>query len=264
MTSILRWRAKRKDGLLKQDFKHLNLKSPENRRVSTLDISNTLLLRLCSLRYLPSQTLSEAALAEEFGVSRTPIRQVLQQLALFRLVKSRNGVGTVVTEMDNERDLELLGIRKHMALLMSEMVDPSCFPRAKQRISELEKVAIARSQERDIQQYATIGIRIQKIILDAISSPEFRRLWEECYYRSCRTFYSIVEFDWVLSTGLQLSEIRDLVAVFDSGDPNELAKLCNHAIGESMEFANRIYATRDSDANDESFEELLCEFSARD
>ncbi|OHV78909.1 GntR family transcriptional regulator [Ensifer sp. LCM 4579] len=243
--------------------KHLTLKSLESRRVSTLDISNTLLLRLCSLRYLPSQTLSEAALAEEFGVSRTPIRQVLQRLALFGLVKSLNGVGTVVTEVNNERALELLGIRKHMALLMSEMVDPSCFPRAKQRISDLEKVAVARSQKRDVQHYATIGIRIQKIIFDAISSCEFRRLWEECYYRSCRSSYSIVEFDWVLSTRLQLKEIRDLAAVFDSGNPNDLARHCNHAIGEWMGFAKRIYATQDSDANDESFEELLHEFSSR-
>ncbi|WP_051440632.1 GntR family transcriptional regulator [Ensifer aridi] len=228
-----------------RDGKHLTSKSREGRRVSTLHISNALLLRLCSLRYLPSQKLSEAALAEEFGVSRTPIRQVLQQLAPFRLVKSRNGVGTVVTEVYNDQVWELLGIRKHMALLMSEMVDPSCFPRAKQRISELEKVAVAGSEERNIQQYATIGITIQKIILEAISSSEFRRLWEECYYRSCRTFYSIVEFDWVLSTRLQLKEIRDLTGVFDSGDPTELAKLCNHAIGEWIEFARRIYTAQE-------------------
>ncbi|WP_246777080.1 GntR family transcriptional regulator [Microvirga sp. VF16] len=74
--------------------------------------------------------MSESALAEEFGVSRTPIRQVLQQLALFGLVESRNGVGTVVTEVNYERAMDLLAIRRHMALLMSETVDPSRFPRA--------------------------------------------------------------------------------------------------------------------------------------
>lgn len=188
--------------------------------------------------------MSEAALADEFGVSRTPIRQVLQQLALFGLVESRNGVGTVVTEVHNERALELLEIREHMALFMSETVDPSSFPRAKQRISDLAKVAVARSQERDIQQYATIGIKIQKIILDAISSSEFRRLWEECYYRSCRISYSIVKFDWVLSMRLQLKEMSDLAVVFDRGDTSALGKLCNHAIGEWIGFAKRMYATQ--------------------
>lgn len=253
---------RRRDEMLKNDSK--NLKTPESRRASMLEISNTLLLRLCSLRYLPSQTLSEAALAEEFGVSRTPIRQVLQQLALFGLVESRNGVGTVVTEVHNERALELFGIRKHLALLMSEMVDPSRFPRAKERMSELGTVAAACSQERDIQQFATIGIRIQKIILDTISSVEYRRLWEECYYRSCRISYSIVESDWMLSTRLQLEEISDLVAVFDSGDPKELAQLCNRAIGEWIVFAKRIHAAQTTDSNDQSFKELLQEFSVRD
>ncbi|MCZ4088811.1 GntR family transcriptional regulator [Sinorhizobium psoraleae] len=199
---------------MKHDGNQAKVKSSRSRRVSMLDISNTLLLRLCSLRYLPSQTLSEAALADEFGVSRTPIRQVLQQLALFGLVESRNGVGTVVTDVHRERALELFGIRKHLALLMGEMVDPGRFPRAKERMIDLEKAAVARGQERDIQQFATIGIRIQKIILDTISSVEFRRLWEECYYRSCRISYSIVESNWTLSTRLQLEEIRDLVAVF--------------------------------------------------
>lgn len=247
---------------MKNDGKRSSAKPSESRRVSMLEISNTLLLRLCSLRYLPSQTLSEAALAEEFGVSRTPIRQVLQQLALFGLVESRNGVGTVVTEVNRERALELFGIRKHIALLMGEMVDPARFPRAKERMTDLEEAAVARAQERDIQQFATIGIRIQKIILDTISSFEFRRLWEECYFRSCRISYSIVESDWGLSMRLQLKEIHDLVAVFDSGDPKGLAKLCNHAIGEWIVFAQRD-AARSAERVDESFEELLQEFSAR-
>ncbi|WP_246777008.1 GntR family transcriptional regulator [Microvirga sp. VF16] len=215
------------------------------------------------MRYLPSQRLSESALAEEFGVSRTPIRQVLQQLALFGLVESRNGVGTVVTEVNYERAMDLLAIRRHMALLMSETVDPSRFPRANRRMSELEKVAVARSHERDVQQYATIGLRIHKIILDTMSSAEYRRLWEECYYRTCRLTYSIVEHDWVSTNQLQLEEIRELVAVFDGGEPKQLASFCHRKLGEWMAFIQRMHAAQNTSRIDESFKELLHEFSAQ-
>ncbi|MER8608240.1 GntR family transcriptional regulator [Mesorhizobium sp. M1233] len=248
---------------MKQGDGQLGSNGAEGRRASTAEISNVLLLRLCSLRYLPSQTLSEAALAEEFGVSRTPIRQVLQQLALFGLVESRNGVGTVVTEVNVERALDLLGIRRHMAVLLSNMVDPARFDRAKQRLAELEKYTVARIDERDIQLFATIGLRIHKILLDTISSPEFRRIWEECYYRTCRLSYSIVEFDWSYTNRLQLEEIRDLAAVFDSGDPKKLAALYNRYIGEWMVFAQGIHAIQSPDKPDESFDELLNEFNAQ-
>ena len=48
-------------------------------------------------------TLHEGVLATEFGVSRTPIRQVLQKLAYERLVETRSGVGTIVSPLDPDR-----------------------------------------------------------------------------------------------------------------------------------------------------------------
>ncbi len=223
------------------------------------EIANKLLLRLCSLRYLPAETLSETALAEEFGVSRTPIRQVLQQLALFGLVETRNGIGTVVTEVHKERVFEIFRIRKHMALLMDEMVDPSQFPKAGQRIEVLREIALAQLTKRDIQEYATIGLRIQKIILDTIVAPEYRRLWEECYYRSCRVSYGVVESDWDAANRLQLEEIDALRKIFGNRDPRALARFCHDAIAEWMSLARRVDGQRVS--GDASFDALLREYT---
>lgn len=44
--------------------------------------------------------LLEGALADEFGVSRTFVRQALQQLAYEGLIEVRTGVGSVVNPMD--------------------------------------------------------------------------------------------------------------------------------------------------------------------
>jgi len=43
--------------------------------------------------------LHEGMLADEFGVSRTPVRQALQKLAYEHLVETRTGVGTVLSPM---------------------------------------------------------------------------------------------------------------------------------------------------------------------
>jgi DNA-binding GntR family transcriptional regulator len=47
--------------------------------------------------------LFEGKLAHEFGVSRTPIRQVIQSLAAESLVEVRSGVGTIAPPLLPER-----------------------------------------------------------------------------------------------------------------------------------------------------------------
>ena len=56
--------------------------------------------RICLLDYEPGAIIKERELANEFGVSRTPLRRVLQKLESDGLVLSKQGHGTVVTEID--------------------------------------------------------------------------------------------------------------------------------------------------------------------
>ncbi|MEJ6394958.1 GntR family transcriptional regulator [Gymnodinialimonas sp. 2305UL16-5] len=73
-------------------------------------IANALRKRICLEPPTASPVLHEQSLAEEFGVSRTPVRQALQRLAYERLVEVRSGVGTVVAPLSEEmkaKDVEL-------------------------------------------------------------------------------------------------------------------------------------------------------------
>src|SRR5688500_8162856 len=56
--------------------------------------------RICMLRYPPGHLIHENRLAQEFGISRTPVRQVLQKLEIEGFVETRSGVGTIVTGVD--------------------------------------------------------------------------------------------------------------------------------------------------------------------
>lgn len=59
----------------------------------------TLRFRICREDPETSIMLHEGKLAQEFGVSRTPIRQVLQRLAFEHLLETRSGIGTVVSPL---------------------------------------------------------------------------------------------------------------------------------------------------------------------
>ena len=73
-------------------------------------IADALRKRICMEPPTQSPVLHEQTLAEEFSVSRTPVRQALQRLAYERLVEVRSGVGTVVsplTEAQRDSDIAL-------------------------------------------------------------------------------------------------------------------------------------------------------------
>lgn len=79
--------------------------------------------RICLLDYAPGQRLSEAELAAEFGISRTPLRKVLAKLEGAGLVASRHGVGTFVTELADEELDQIYRLRLELAGLAARL-DP--------------------------------------------------------------------------------------------------------------------------------------------
>jgi DNA-binding GntR family transcriptional regulator len=76
------------------------------------DIARALRFRICLLDPAKPHTLYENRLAEEFGVSRTPIRQALQRLAYEHLIETHTGVGNVVPALEEAKrpcDFAVLG-----------------------------------------------------------------------------------------------------------------------------------------------------------
>lgn len=91
---------------------------------------------IISLKYVPGQHLEEAALVEELGIGRTPVREALQRLAADLLLESQPGKGFVVRPLTLQNTkaaftalviLELgvatLAVRQRTALLLDEMRD---------------------------------------------------------------------------------------------------------------------------------------------
>ena len=81
----------------------------------------TLRDRICLLEYPPGTRLSEEALAEEFGVSRTPLRRVLGWLESQGLLQSVQGVGTIVTDVDIEELTQVYQLRMELAELLGKL-----------------------------------------------------------------------------------------------------------------------------------------------
>lgn len=77
--------------------------------------------RICLLDYPPGSRLSEEELAQEFEISRTPVRRVLARLESEGLVQSVHGVGTIVTDVDIEELQQVYHLRLELALLVGKL-----------------------------------------------------------------------------------------------------------------------------------------------
>ena len=71
-------------------------------------------------RYAPGQVLTELGLAEELGVSRTPVREAMRRLTQERLIADGDsGKGSVVLGITREDVRDIMNIRLHLEGLAS-------------------------------------------------------------------------------------------------------------------------------------------------
>lgn len=111
-----------------------SMRSPTNAPKRSLAVRDLIEERIVDGRYPPGMRLDEVALATEFGVSRTPIRETLIQLSSSGMVELRPRRGAVVADASPHRICEMFEV-------MAEL-EAMCGRLAARRITEPEEAAL--------------------------------------------------------------------------------------------------------------------------
>ena len=165
-------------------------------RTSTEEIHATIRNRICLLEYAPGSLLREAALAVEFGVSRTPIREILQRLAQEGLVKSRNGVGTLVRPLDFDQIEDIYEMRLRIAPLIGELSPrPVLFQTHVERAEDLLRRARALASVFDLREYWNVNHDLHFVVGGLIGNVALAEMWDKlasrrparCSYKMARS-----------------------------------------------------------------------------
>ena len=77
--------------------------------------------RIATGIYAPGERLEETTLAEHFGVSRTPVREALQQLAAGGLVELRGRRGAIVSAPDPARLMEMFDVMAELEAMCGRL-----------------------------------------------------------------------------------------------------------------------------------------------
>lgn len=187
-------------------------------------IYNVLRTRICLLDYPPGERLREEDLADEFGVSRTPIRPVLITLEAEGLLRSVHGVGTIVTDIDVDELEQVYQLRVELAELIGKL-SPIAPDAAK--IAEF-RAMLARCEaltgKPDAREFARINMDFFHLLNSLTGNEPLREISERLYYQTTRiwlkTASRLSQYKELLMNEIQIfqREVADIVDAVEVGD----------------------------------------------
>lgn len=167
--------------------------------------------RICLLEYPPGAVLREEALASEFGVSRTPIRSVLQRLEFDGLVETSRGTGAIVTSVDLVKLQEVYTLRLKLAGFISDMMSAR---RVEEQLPGLERLlenSRILSDRLDVQAIGRLYHEFHDVMTAMIHNQPLRRISDQLFHQTSRVWLQILpSLDWDEERNIVLEEMQDV------------------------------------------------------
>jgi DNA-binding GntR family transcriptional regulator len=169
--------------------------------------------------------LKETELAHEFGVSRTPIRDVLHQLKFEGLIETRNGVGTFVTSLDFKSFIDAYDLRIELAEMIGRLSPRSVGEDFAAAVESLLKRAEALQSSEEIESFWQINHDLQELVDGLIGNRELAGLNELYYYKVSRFWYQLAGENWSREVKMLRNELAELLEAARSGDVKAIANI---------------------------------------
>jgi len=190
------------------------------------------------MEYAPGEILNETTLAEEFGTSRGPLRDVLKKLEWKKLVMTMPRLGTQVTEIDFQKIIQVFQIRFDIEALASKL---ACENATQEHIDRIEKLigklnAIPKDGKRVTGvEFIEIDFVFREILYGAAQNPILTELSDFLYHLTLRVhLLSFNKGDFSRLNPLFLNEMKEFQKVFASGDVEEAGQIRRRYLKEYL------------------------------
>ncbi|WP_428700098.1 GntR family transcriptional regulator [Stappia sp.] len=187
-------------------------------------IYQTLRTRICLLDYAPGSRLREEDLADEFNVSRTPIRRVLVKLEAEGLLRSMHGVGTIVTDIDVNELAQVYELRVELAELIGKLsptvVDEALVARFRDIRARCDRMVA----DGDPRSFSRINMEFFHLFTTLTTNEPLREISERLYYQTARiwlkTASRLRNFDELINNEFVTfqREVADITEAVGHGD----------------------------------------------
>lgn len=182
--------------------------------------------RISLLHYPPGTALGEKVLAEEFGVSRTPIRRVLHRLEFEGLVTISRGAGTMVTGVDLKRLKEVYALRLKLLELMGELAPARIGSTEIEEMEALHGEIVDLGGAYDPEGLARLYNRFHRASLPLIGNAALRQFSDQLYYQTVRVWLQVLpDLNWDVELEMVDDEIRSAIEALKDNDLQRVAEI---------------------------------------
>ena len=187
-------------------------------------IYQTLRMRICLLDYAPGERLREEDLADEFGMSRTPIRRVLVKLEAEGLLRSVHGVGTIVTDIEVEELAQVYELRVELAELTGRLSPVVGDTALVARFRDIRERCDQMVRDGNPREFARINMEFFHLFNSLTSNAPLREMSERLYYQTTRIWLKTASrlrgYEQLLNNEFVIfqREVADIAEAVANGD----------------------------------------------
>ena len=182
--------------------------------------------RILFLEYQPGQILNENVLAKEFGVSRTPMREVLYRLEWEQLVRILPRTGTMVTEIEFQKMLHGYQTRVEIESLVGQMAAEHIASSHLEAIASVRDDCSLLMQAKDLKALADVDFRFRSVLYDAAGNPILKDISELLYQITFRIwFLTMGRGDWSAEVQSMLNEISETHQALQKDEPGTTGEI---------------------------------------
>ncbi len=190
------------------------------------EIYRTIKDRILFLEYKPGQILNENTLAEEFGVSRTPLREVLSRLVWAQLARILPRTGTMITEIEFQKMMHVFQIRFEIEGLVGRLAAENVTDDHLDKIDKIRQECSQLLDRKNRKDLVNIDFKFRDVLYDAADNPVLRDISQYLYDLTLRLWYIISDRgDWAEEVQPLLDEIKQTYEALSRGNSQEVGKL---------------------------------------
>jgi DNA-binding GntR family transcriptional regulator len=191
-------------------------------------IYRTLRDRICLLEYPPGARLSEEELAEEFKISRTPVRRVLARLESEGLIEARH--------VDIDELAQVYHLRLELAILLGRLSPVPRSPTDLARIRALIARFDALPRNPDHKAYARLNMEFFAEISSMTGNLPLREISERLYFQTSRIVLKMMpKLNLVEEFAAFRREMEDILAAMELGDLESVGTIRRSHISMSFQ-----------------------------
>jgi DNA-binding GntR family transcriptional regulator len=195
-------------------------------RLSTADIYRELREQICLLDIEPGSRLTEEGLAKIFGVSRTPIRQVLDRLEFERLVDQDRGSGARVAVLDSRELRDVWAVRLKVAELVGDFITVPARVHLVDQLRAIRDELDEVGADRDLRRLGQLYNRFHDTFLELLSNRTLKWMYDVLYHQTAREWLQFLpEMDLDAELEMMREELDRTIEAMQEPDGDRLAEL---------------------------------------